>query len=172
MEFQRQIKYYYLRFIGLRGSPHELALGMAFGVFSGMMPIIPFQTALAVTLSLFFKGSKITAALGTWVSNPLNWYFLYYYTYKFGAFILGLPEKNAVFSSVMAAVRSGEPFMVVVGKIFGAGTEFVSAFLLGGCITGIVLGTLAFFIFLPLFKYIKTLRESRKKIRNWRITNH
>ncbi len=71
MKFNRQIRYYYLRFIRLRGQPHDLALGMAMGIFCGMLPIIPFQTALAVTLAIFFKGSKITAALGTWVSNPL-----------------------------------------------------------------------------------------------------
>ena len=90
MIFERQIRYYYLRFIRLRGEPHELAMGMAFGIFSGMMPILPFQTALAVALALFFKGSKIAAALGTWVSNPLNWYFLYYYSYKLGALIYNL----------------------------------------------------------------------------------
>ena len=92
MIFERQIRYYYLRFIRLRGDPSELALGMALGVFTGMMPIMPFQIAVAVALALFFKGSKITAALGTWISNPLNWYFLYYANYKLGAFILRLPE--------------------------------------------------------------------------------
>ncbi len=169
MKFQRQIRYYYLRFIRLRGEPHELALGISFGVFSGMMPVVPFQTVLAITLSLLFKGSKITAALGTWVSNPLNWYFVYYYSYRLGAWIIGLPEKNAVFSSVMTAVRSGEAPMVIVEKIFGAGGGFVSAFLLGGFILGIVLGGLCFFIFLPIFKYIRAWRQSREEPRNWRV---
>lgn len=169
MKFQRQIKYYYLRLIALRGDPYELALGMAFGVFSGMMPIVPFQTVLAIALSIFFKGSKITAALGTWVSNPLNWYFIYYYSYRLGASIIGLSEKNAVFSSVMTAVRSGEAPMVIVEKIFGAGTAFISAFLLGGLILGIVFGGLCFFIFLPIFKYMRVWRQSRKERRNWRI---
>jgi uncharacterized protein (DUF2062 family) len=169
VKFQRQIKYYYLRLIALRGEPHELALGIAFGVFSGMMPIVPFQTALAIMLSLCFKGSKIMAALGTWVSNPLNWYFIYYFSYRLGASIIGLPEKNAVFSSVMAAVRSGEAPMVIVGKIFGAGTAFVSAFLLGGFIMGVVFGGLCFFVFLPIFKNIRAWRQSRKERKNWRI---
>ena len=146
-----------------------MALGMAFGVFSGMMPIVPFQTVLAIALSLFFKGSKITAALGTWVSNPLNWYFIYYYSYRLGASIIGLPEKNAVFSSIMAAIRSGEAPLVIVGKIFGAGTTFVSAFLLGGFMMGIAFGGLCYFIFLPIFKYIRTWRQSRRERRNWPI---
>ena len=171
MKFPRQIKYFYLRLIALRGEPHELALGMALGVFSGMIPIIPFQTALAITLALFFKGSKIMAALGTWVSNPLNWYFIYYYSYRLGALIMGLPERSSAFSSIMIAVQSGEAPMVIVGKIFGAGTTFVSAFLLGGFIMGIFFGGLCFFIFLPIFKYLRTWRQSRKEFRNWPTTN-
>ena len=41
MNFERQLKYYYLKLIGLRDEPHELALGIALGIFTGMMPIIP-----------------------------------------------------------------------------------------------------------------------------------
>ena len=171
MRIKRQIKYYYLRLIALRGQPHELALGMAFGVFSGMMPIMPFQTVLAVGLALFFRSSKITAVLGTWVSNPLNWYFLYYYSYKLGASIIGLSGKSAVFSTIMKAVRSGEAPMVIVGKIFGQGTAFVSAFLIGGGVMGIVSGAVCYFVFLLIFKNIRAWRQSRKGRRNWRLTN-
>lgn len=172
MDFQRQIKYYYLRFIRLRGEPNELALGIALGIFSGMMPIIPFQTALAVALAMFFKGSKITAAIGTWVSNPFNWYFLYYYSYKLGAFIFGLPEQNVVFSSIMAAIRSGEQFMPIVGKILGAGSSFVTAFLLGGFIMGIVSAGVSYFIFLHLFKTLRSWRRARREAKAWRTSNH
>ena len=58
------------------------------------MPILPFQIALAVLLALIFRGSKIAAALGTWISNPLNWYFLYLYSYKIGAAILCLARAT------------------------------------------------------------------------------
>ena len=166
MTFERQIRYYYLRFIRLRGEPHELAIGMAFGIFSGMMPILPFQIVLAVALSIFFKGSKIAAALGTWVSNPLNWYFLYYYSYKLGAFILRLPEQNAIFSSVMTAIQSGEDAMVVVGKIFGAGGSVIAAFIVGGLVMGTAAAIPSYFIFLRIFRSIRLWREARRKLRN------
>ena len=165
MIFERQIRYYYLRFIRLRGEPHELALGMAFGIFSGMMPILPFQTALAVALALFFKGSKIAAALGTWVSNPLNWYFLYYYSYKLGALILRIPEQNAIFSSVMTGIQSGEDAMVVVGKIFGAGGAVIAAFLVGGLVMGTAASIPFYFIFFRIFRSIRLWREARRKRR-------
>ncbi|MBW1704939.1 MAG: DUF2062 domain-containing protein [Deltaproteobacteria bacterium] len=169
MELRRQIRYYYLKFIRLKGEPHELALGMAIGIFAGMMPIVPFQTALAVTIALFFKSSKITAALGTWVSNPLNWYFLYRYSYKLGDFILGIQEQKEVFRSIIAAMRAGEESMVVVGKILGGGSTFVFALLLGGFVMGIVFAIPAYFIFLKVFRSIRTWRRSRKERRNWRV---
>ena len=168
MKFQRQLKYYYLRFIRLRGEPHELALGMALGIFSGMMPILPFQTALAVALAMLLRGSKITAALGTWVSNPLNWYFLYYYSYILGAHILGLPEKNDVFSSIMIAIRSGDGSMVVLRETLGAGGMFASAFLLGGLVMGLVAALPSYLLFLFLFKRIRMWRRARRKQRNRR----
>ena len=166
MIFERQIRYYYLRFIRLRGEPRELALGMAFGVFTGMMPIMPFQIAVAVALALFFKGSKITAALGTWISNPLNWYFLYYANYKLGAFLLRLPEKNEMFSSVMTAIQSGEESMVIVNTILGAGGVSLAAFLLGGLVMGTVAAFPTYFILLPVFRRIRDWRRARRKLKN------
>ena len=168
VKFERQIKYYYLKLIGLRDEPHELALGMALGVFAGMMPIIPFQTALAITLALFFKASKITAALGTWVSNPLNWYFLYYYSYKIGAFILGLSEKNRAFLSIMASLRQGEEAMVIVGKMAGASGMMIASFLVGGLVMGFVAAIPAYFVFLRVFQKISVWREERRRRKRWK----
>ena len=160
MKVQRLIRYYYLRFIRLRGDPHELALGMAFGIFSGMMPIMPFQMALSVALALIFKGSKITAALGTWVSNPLNWYFLYYFSYKLGAWILGMEGSSTVFATIMDMVRSDVESMVIVEKILQSGGLMAAAFLLGGVIMGIVVALPSYFVFLYIFKRIRRWRES------------
>ena len=132
---------------------------MAFGIFTGMMPIMPFQMALSVALALIFKGSKITAALGTWVSNPLNWYFLYYFSYKLGAWILGMEGYSAVFSTIMDMVRSGVESMVIVEKILQSGGLMVAAFLLGGVIMGTVVALPSYFVFLYIFKRIRRWRD-------------
>ena len=167
MKFSRQLKYYYLRFIRLRGSPDELALGIAFGVFVGMMPIMPFQIALAVTLAIFFKGSKITAALGTWISNPFNWYFLYFFSYKIGAMILGLSEKHRGFSTIMESVRHGEEAMTVIGKLASASGSIMAAFLLGGFVMGFIVAIPSYFIFLWVFRIIRDWREARRHRKQW-----
>ena len=165
--FNRQIKYYYLRLIRLRGEPHELALGLAFGVFSGMLPIMPFQIALAVTLALFFKGSKITAALGTWVSNPLNWYFHYLFSYKIGASLLGIPEKKG-FSIIVNAVEEGDRFVSALWKITEAGGTIIAAFLIGGLILGVLLAFPSYFVFLKFFQWIRMWRRGIRERKVWR----
>ncbi len=139
---------------------------MAFGVFSGMMPILPFQTAVAVALALFFRGSKLTAAVGTWISNPLNWYFIYYWSHKIGALVLGLSEKNAIFSSIMKGVQSGEDPMVIVGRMLSSGSTRIAAFLIGGLVMGLTAAVPTYFIFLPIFKRVKNWREMRRRRKN------
>jgi uncharacterized protein (DUF2062 family) len=163
VKFNRQLRYYYLRFVRLKGEPNELALGMALGVFTGMMPIMPFQIALAVTLALLLKGSKITAAIGTWISNPFNWYLIYFYDYKIGASILGIPERKHLFSSIMEAVRSGQDSLAIVSKILGAGGAFAAAFLLGGLILGLIFAPPAYFFFLHFFRYVRRWRRERRR---------
>jgi len=173
LELKRLARYYYLRFIRLRGEPHELALGMSFGIFTGMMPIMPIQMALAVALALVFKGSKITAALGTWISNPLNWYFLYYYSHKLGAYVLGIDgQQGQKFSSIMTSVRLREDGMVIAEKIVSAGGLMVASFITGGLVMAIVTAIPSYFIFLFIFRKIRAWREGRKGLRNWRVTNY
>lgn len=170
MELKRRLRYYYLRFIRLRGNPHELALGMSFGIFAGLMPILPFQTAVAVVLALAFKGSKITAALGTWISNPANWYFLYYYSYTIGASVLGVRgHQGAIFSSIMTSVRLREDGMVIAQKIMEAGGLMAASFLTGGLVMATIGAIPSYFIFLFIFKKIRVWRDARKGRKNWRV---
>ncbi len=162
MKPSRLFRYYYWRFIRLKGDPRDLALGISFGIFAGLMPIMPFQTALAVFLAIIFRASKITAAIGTWVSNPLNWYLLYYFDYKIGAALLGLSERDKGFSSVMAAIREGEEGMALAEVIMGAGSSIVAAFLIGGLVLGLMAAPISYPVFLKVFETIRRLRQARR----------
>lgn len=167
MKLSRLAVYYYLRFIRLRGEPHELALGMAFGVFSGMLPIIPLQMALAVALALAFKGSKITAVIGTWVSNPANWLPIYYLNYKFGAAILGLARDHRGFKALMQSIHSSEGTMEVLTSITNASGTMILAFMIGGLIMGVVCGVPSYFIFLKFFRYVREWRQRKRARKHW-----
>ncbi len=165
MKLGRRLRYYYLRFIRLRGEPRELALGFSFGVFSGLLPTIPFHTVTAVFLAMLFKGSKITAALGTWVSNPLNWVFLYWCNYKLGAWLLGLEPQQPRLVAVMEAVRSGARPTAVLGQILAAGGNIVAAFLVGGLVMGVAAAVPAYYGSLPVFRKIAGYRRLRREAR-------
>ncbi|MFO8088872.1 MAG: DUF2062 domain-containing protein [Desulfatiglandaceae bacterium] len=162
---RRRLRYFYLRLIALRGSPGELALGMALGIFVGMMPIMPFQIAVAISLALLFRASKITAAVGTWISNPATWYVVYYYDYKLGSSLLGISPDRAFFSSVMRALESGESPIAVISKIVGAGGTGFTAFLIGGSLIGVLIAIPSYFIWLGVFRYIRLWRRNRTRIR-------
>ena len=164
MRFNRQFRYIYLRLIRLRGHPHELALGMAFGIFIGMTPTIPFHTIVAIALALAFKASKITAALGTWICNPLTIYFIYNYCYKIGSLILGFDHNTKFLSPVIEAISHGE-FLNIITTILGGGGMVVAAFLLGGIVLGIVFAIPSYVIFLYFFKAFISWRKSRKLIK-------
>jgi uncharacterized protein (DUF2062 family) len=167
LKYNRQVRYWYLRFLRLKGDPHELALGLAFGVFSGMMPIMPFQIALAVMLALFFRVSKITAALGTWVSNPLNWYFLYLYSYKIGASLLGFSAKGRGLSFVVESLDRGDGLAVVMGKVMATGGTIIFASLFGGFLMGIVISIPSYFIFFKIFQAVRRWRRDRRNLKYW-----
>jgi uncharacterized protein (DUF2062 family) len=117
-EFLRQLK-------ELRGKPHEIALGMAIGVFIGVTPTIPLHTILAVSLALLVRGSKLAAALGVWVSNPLSIPVFYYGSYRIGQLVLGFPGISLPDDRSLLAMA-------------GLGGKIVGAMLLGGTILGVI----------------------------------
>ncbi|MCG6919085.1 MAG: DUF2062 domain-containing protein [Deltaproteobacteria bacterium] len=125
-EFWRQLR-------ELRGKPHKISLGMAIGVFIGITPTIPFHTVLAVALAALLRGSKLAAALGVWVSNPLTIPFFYYGSYRLGRFVLGYPQLVLPADySIISLVKMGKHVTV--------------AMLHGGVLLGILPGLLAYFL--------------------------
>jgi uncharacterized protein (DUF2062 family) len=125
-EFWRQLR-------ELRGKPHEIALGMAIGVFVAITPTIPFHTVLAVSLAALVRGSKLAAALGVWVSNPLTIPIFYYLSYRLGRFVLGYPQL----------VLPDDYSLISLMKL---GKHVTVAMLHGGVLLGILPGLLAYFL--------------------------
>ena len=86
-----------LRFLGeLLGDPnlwhinrHSLA-GAAFnGVFCALLPI-PLQMVVAAVLAVRFKCNLPLSILLVWFTNPLTYVPVFYFTYRIGAWTLGL----------------------------------------------------------------------------------
>ena len=121
----------YERFLRIRGTPREIALGFALGLFVGMSPFLGFQIAIAVFLAAVFEWNKISAAVGVWISNPLTIPVIYPVTYLLGAKVLGIEE-------IYAFPRTMD--MAWILEMIQNAPEIISILTLGGIILGIPVG--------------------------------
>ena len=100
-------------------------------MFIAITPTIPFHTVLAVSLAVLLRASKLAAALGVWVSNPLTIPLFYYGSYRLGRFVLGLPELSM-------------PTDYSLVSILRLGGHLTVAMLNGGVLLGIIPALLAY----------------------------
>lgn len=133
-KLHRFVRYWYLRVVRIQASPHNIAIGLAAGVFIGLLPVLPIQTILAVALAFIVRGSKIAAALGTWISNPLNWVPLYMLFYCLGKAVVpfDVPAFNPAQLEMKEMLEMGWKFfavMMIGGLAVAAPTAVASYFL-------------------------------------------
>lgn len=148
----KRYRYWYLRVLRIRANPKKVALGLAVGVFVGFLPIVPFQILTAVTLAFLCKGNKLAAALGTWVSNPLNIPFLYYLFYIVGKFFWPIETSIHLQSFEMQ-------------EILKFGWDIFAMMCLGGAILGLPAAIITYFAFKKILeRYNQKRLEKRLKL--------
>jgi len=86
--FTRSMRYFAMRVLRLKATPHAIAAGVAAGVFASWTPLIGFHFILSFALAYVVAGNMIAAGLGTAVGNPLTFPFIWGSTYKLGHIIL------------------------------------------------------------------------------------
>ncbi|MCP4716996.1 MAG: DUF2062 domain-containing protein, partial [Deltaproteobacteria bacterium] len=115
----------------LRGKPRYVAMGMSVGIFVSLMPLVPFQTIIALPLAHVLRGSKRAAALGVWFSNPLTLPVCYYASYKTGKMLLDIKcPFDGQFGTFTELIKMG--------------LDVTSAMLLGGIILGLIAALIAY----------------------------
>ncbi|GGA07072.1 hypothetical protein CYANOKiyG1_19540 [Okeania sp. KiyG1] len=122
----------------MRGTPEYIARGLATGVFAGLFPIFGLQTIVGVALATLFRGHKIAAAAGTWVSNPLTYVPIYAINFQVGRLLLNSKEEFMPDS------------IISFQELMKYGTQFVIALFLGCFVMGIICGTFSYFVGLKL----------------------
>jgi uncharacterized protein (DUF2062 family) len=104
---------------------------VAVGLFVSAVPL-PMQMVLAAAIAIFIRVNLPIAIGLTWVSNPVTMPPLYFFAYKVGAWILGVPAREIHFelsikwlSESLSAIW--EPFLLgcfILG-VTGAATGYV-----------------------------------------------
>ncbi|MFO7727656.1 MAG: DUF2062 domain-containing protein [Desulfonatronovibrio sp.] len=149
----RFFRYWHIKLYRIRESPHSIAMGLSVGVFVGCLPIIPFQTVAGLGLALLFKCSKIAAALGTWVTNPLYAPFVYYGLYLVGRMVIRVRKKEF------------DPEELTLFNIINMGWDFFWLMLFGGLVVGFVLSLVTYLLSLRIIRIYHDKRAERKRMR-------
>ncbi len=72
----RRLKRVYVHLLRAPGAPKEVALGMAIGLFISLIPVMQTLIALGVVEVLRrttgIRASRVAAAVGVWLTNPLT----------------------------------------------------------------------------------------------------
>jgi len=147
---KRFARYLYDRFLRLHGSPEAIAWGAAVGFFIAMTPTMGIQTYLAVPIAALFRISKVAAAITVWLTNPITAPFIYGFNYMAGAKLLGYPLTAPFFS---------DPSWQT---LWYSGKNVFFALLVGGTVTGIVVGIVGYFLTLGM---VRAGREKARKLK-------
>ncbi len=122
---KRTARYYYLKFIRLKGEPCVLARGIAIGTFIGITPTIPFHSVMALALAFLLRGSKVAALLATFVvSNPLTFFPQYYLSWHIGNRLLPGKHSWGDVSELINLVVNGRAIQRDPGRLQPCGHEF------------------------------------------------
>jgi hypothetical protein len=150
---RRFARFQYLRLMRQSASAHSLALGLAVGMFVGFLPIIPFQTVVSLSLAFVLRGNPVGAAIGTFVSNPLNVIPFYAMLYWVG----GLFWHTSV---------PFDPANLDMTRMLELGMDFFLVMCLGGVVMGIPASCITYVL---AFRGVNAYRHRRmiKLMRAW-----
>ena len=160
-DIRRTIRYYWLRFIRLRGDPHFLARGVAIGTFIGATPTIPFHTVLAIAFALILRGSKIAALLFTIVvSNPFTFFFQYYFAWRLGTLLTFRDLSWGKIFAVLNLISTNASFHDTLTAVGNLGLDAILVMLVGGIVLALPLSLLGYLL---SYLFFAQWQKKRKK---------
>jgi hypothetical protein len=150
--WKRKLRYFYLRFIRLRGTPTQISRGFAIGVFWGMFPLPGIQMATAIVTAACLRSSKIAAVAGTWLTNPITTLPFVAINFHVGQTLLGQQWSDFPVDQI----QSFEGWLQLGGDV-------VIAYLLGCAVTGALGGVVSYLVGLPVVTYLQRRSKRRRR---------
>ena len=166
MKITRLSKYFYLKFIRLRGEPHSLALGTAIGVLVGLSPTMPLHTVIILAATMSTRSSAIAGIISSWiVCNPLTYFPIYYFSMVVGNFVTPYHLNWQRIQHSLSALTSHQGFLDSIHEIAGLGFETVVVMIIGGLVLALPFTIVSYYLSLHLFRQIrqKRLKKLAKK---------
>ena len=145
-KFIRFCKYLYTKMVRDKGTPDYIARGWAIGVFVGCVIPVFCQLIIAIPLSFLFRGSKIGAALGTFVTTPPTAVFIYPLQIFIGNKIINGDLTPLAAEKLLSVFNDSSLTFMQKWSAFGdMGIALVAAFFAGGAVWAIFMTPLTYF---------------------------
>jgi len=136
MKYISKLKEYIIRLSKKGLTPHEIALGVALGVFVASMPLFGIHTITGIALASLLRVNTLIVLLGTQISNPLTFPFQLFISAEIGSLIL-----NGKFLEI----RFSYDFIELVN-------HYLLPIILGGLVLGIIGAGISYFLVKVFFK--------------------
>jgi len=163
MNLWRFIKYYFLKFRRLQGSPHALAGGTAIGVFVGLTPTIPFHTLLIVLFSLLTRTSTLAGIIISWiVCNPLTYLPIYYLSALVGNHLTPYELNLINFQGALEQAMAGDGIQNSLAILAGSGYEAMVVMGVGGFCLALPFAVVSYYLALKFFVQIQQKRINKR----------
>jgi uncharacterized protein len=165
MKITRLSRYFYLKFIRLKGEPHSLAMGTAIGVLVGLTPTMPFHTVIILGITMTTRSSAIAGIISSWiVCNPLTYLPIYYFSMVVGNFVTPYHLNWQRIQHSLNALTSHSSFLDSFHEIAGLGFETIVVMLIGGLVIALPFTIASYYLSLHLFHRIRQ-RRMKKSIK-------
>lgn len=140
----------------LDSSPRKIALGVAVGMFVGMLPITGLQTGTGLLLSFLLRVNKVAVVLSTqFLCNPLTLPFLFFFNLKVGEHILAYQQ-----SSVSLSVFQGLVEQISFGNFLEVLANIAKPLYLGSIMVAPVAGVIGYGLALTVIRSYRRRRPS------------
>lgn len=93
-----------------QGSPHDVALGFAVGLFVALTPTCGIQTILAAMAAHALRANRAIPLALAWLTNPLTVVPIYYFEYRVGLlFLPGDPQAGLALAKAISGATLSDP---------------------------------------------------------------
>ncbi|SPF79702.1 hypothetical protein PRI8871_01499 [Pseudoprimorskyibacter insulae] len=159
----------------LPDTPEKIARGIFAGVFTSFTPLYGLHFVVAGLIATVMRGNILASLLATFFGNPLTYVPIGVISLKTGYLLMGLDRPPAEHGNLVTKfVRAGESVLQNLKAYF---TDDVAnwrdldvfyhdvffPYLIGGILPGIICGTIAYYLSVPLLRAYQKRRRGLLK---------
>jgi uncharacterized protein len=165
MNLTRLKKFYYLKFLRIKGDPKSIAWGSFIGAFIGTLPVMPFHTIGIIAICFITRTSAMAGLFASLlISNPFTYIPIYYLSLVIGNFLTPYTVNWAKIHAILDIIIHGQ-FKASVQTLASQGSEIIIVMLTGGFVLAVPTALLWYIFTLRLFIKFREQRRQRHILR-------